>query len=436
MKEAMWGLGLIMLCLLVFVIVGVVSNITLTNQQDYYGVKQTTEASAWDSIELAEYKSGVCLCTNKTSADGAVKFESKKEYALLPVDKETNTCQVDPVNYQNCELLLGEYILDKETFVESVIARLGSIIKPTEIYDITVQEVIAYPPKVSVNIEFKQALNIEGEDRIHQIIPNKFDGIFEETGPASILTYANNELPDWNLTCDKAVEQTTGNACYYDSSTYQYCWGTPTTCSGTLESGKSESDCVPACYCRDNGTDCGWYAKGKTWSGWKEVSDDKCNNPTTPTPTTGGGGNCSWHNRQSLVSCTKAGSCATKDYAKCGCSNIPDGTARTACQNACQICKTCSTGRWSNGKCELVETHYTTAKRGFSSCEAAKNDCIQQANALCPQGYTVSHSCNGWQRWEGTKNNANRSPFSFDKTCSYGRSCSDYSPYISCSCKG
>ena len=42
----MWGLGLIMLCLFVFVIIGVIGNITLTNQQDYDGVKQTTEAGA------------------------------------------------------------------------------------------------------------------------------------------------------------------------------------------------------------------------------------------------------------------------------------------------------------------------------------------------------------------------------------------------------
>ena len=202
MKEAMWGLGLIMLCLLVFVIVGVISNISLTNQQDYYGVKQTTEASAYDSVELVEYKSGVCLCTNTTpNSSGTRVFSSKTEYALKEVDKETNTCPEDP-NYSHCDLLLGEYIIDPDVFTESVIARLGSIIKPSEIYDITVQEVIKYPPKVSVNIEFKQALNIEGEDRIHQIIPNKFDGIFEETGESSILTYAQNKLDDWTISCD------------------------------------------------------------------------------------------------------------------------------------------------------------------------------------------------------------------------------------------
>ena len=209
MKEAMWGLGLIMLCLLVFVIVGVISNISLTNQQDYYGVKQTTEASAYDAVEMVEYKSGVCLCTNTTpNSSGTRVFSSTVEYALKDVDKETNTCPEDP-NYSHCDLLLGEYIIDPDVFTESVIARLGSIIKPSEIYDITVQEVIKYPPKVSVNIEFKQALNIEGEDRINQIIPNKFDGIFEETGESSILTYADNKIDDWPLTCDGKTATTT-----------------------------------------------------------------------------------------------------------------------------------------------------------------------------------------------------------------------------------
>ena len=55
----MWGLGLIMLCLFAFVIIGVISNITLTNQQDYYGVKQTTEAGAYDSVDQVVYKRGI-----------------------------------------------------------------------------------------------------------------------------------------------------------------------------------------------------------------------------------------------------------------------------------------------------------------------------------------------------------------------------------------
>ena len=151
MKEAMWGLGLIMLCLLVFVIVGVISNISLTNQQDYYGVKQTTEASAYDAVEMVEYKSGVCLCTNTTpNSSGTRVFSSTVEYALKDVDKETNTCPEDP-NYSHCDLLLGEYIIDPDVFTESVIARLGSIIKPSEIYDIINDEDISEYVPNSVN---------------------------------------------------------------------------------------------------------------------------------------------------------------------------------------------------------------------------------------------------------------------------------------------
>ena len=240
MKEAMWGLGLIMLCLLVFVIVGVISNISLTNQQDYYGVKQTTEASAYDAVEMVEYKSGVCLCTNTTpNSSGTRVFSSTVEYALKDVDKETNTCPEDP-NYSHCDLLLGEYIIDPDVFTESVIARLGSIIKPSEIYDITVQEVIKYPPKVSVNIEFKQALNVEGEDRINQIIPNKFDGIFEETGESSILTYADNKIDDWTLTCDGKKATTT------DETTQETTQETP------------QNSSVPS------GANCKWHWNGGT----------------------------------------------------------------------------------------------------------------------------------------------------------------------------
>ena len=195
MKEAMWGLGLIMFCLLAFVVIGVISNITLTNQQDYYGVKQATEAGAWDAVDEVVYKKGICVCSKRTTSEGQVKFTNKNQYTLEEPNDDIECSDPD-----NCTLLLGEYVLDPDVFTESVISRLGSIIKPSEVYDITVQEVIKYPPKVSVLISYYQALNVDGEDRINQEIPNKSDGIFEDTGPASILTYAENKL-DVGITC-------------------------------------------------------------------------------------------------------------------------------------------------------------------------------------------------------------------------------------------
>ena len=208
----MWGLGLIMLCLFAFVIIGVISNITLTNQQDYYGVKQTTEAGAYDSVDQVVYKRGICLCVSSTmDTSGQVKFTSKTQYTVREPVNDNNDC-IEPdkvsTSHEKCELMQGEYVLDPKVFTESVISRLGSIIKPSEIYDITVQEVIPYPPKVSVNIEYKQALNVDGEDRIGQIIPNKFDGIFEDTGAHSILEYADNKIDDWTLNCSSSSTPT------------------------------------------------------------------------------------------------------------------------------------------------------------------------------------------------------------------------------------
>ena len=279
----MWGLGLIMLCLLTFVIIGVISNISLTNQQDYYGVKQTTEAGAYDSVELVQYKRGVCVCTAATSGsseNGQIKFTSKTQYTIEEPDLETGECS----NKSTCNLMLGEYVIDPNVFVESVISRLGSIIKPTEIYDITVQEVIPYPPKVSVNIEFKQALNIDGQDTIHQIIPNKFDGIFEDTGPHSVLEYADNQIEDWTLTCGNPEKKT---YCYYDkdgsvsSNKWRFC-PQLTDESKCVASGYEEkievsdvSECVDSCFCK-NGQSCVMSAK-VIWGGeWTATSSDKC----------------------------------------------------------------------------------------------------------------------------------------------------------------
>ena len=289
----MWGLGLVMLSLLTIVIIGVISNISLTNQQDYYGVKQTSEAATYDSKYEVAYIKGICVCgqdkgTNikysylesvdlgdyKWKNTNAVAGSEGSPYTVSLVDENGN-CQSPNPNYTKCEARIGEYVIDPDVFTESVIARLGSIIKPSEVYDIKVQEVIPYPPKISVYISYHQALN-NGGDAINAEIPNQIDAVIEDTGSQAVIEYKHNNLPEFSASCVKEY-------CYMDEQEWKYCDSNDEqTCKNSGFTKKVEVTsslvCGNACFCRDNGLDCGYYAKDKSWTGWKQVDSSKCKN--------------------------------------------------------------------------------------------------------------------------------------------------------------
>jgi hypothetical protein len=56
MKEAFWGVLIVILGLLGIVILQLFQNITVTNDQTYYLLKETTEAAMYDAIDLAYYR--------------------------------------------------------------------------------------------------------------------------------------------------------------------------------------------------------------------------------------------------------------------------------------------------------------------------------------------------------------------------------------------
>ena len=365
MKEAFWGLGLVMLCLLTFVIIGVISNISLTNQQDYYGVKQTTEAGAYDAVEPVKYKRGVCVCYNswfEVEGGGAIKFTNKGQYTIEEPDEESNECS----NPTTCKLLLGEYVLDPNVFVEGVISRLGSIIKPTEEYDITIQEVIPYPPKVSVNIEFKQALNVDGRDTIHQVIPNKYDGIFEDTGTQSILKYASNTLDDWPMSCDTPKKEET----------------------------PAEPTPVP-------------------------VPEDK----TTPAPTPSNStGFCGWHYKNTSTSCAsknnypKSSGSGQKPSCTGGRTPSVSGCGSQGCNWTCPAetnNKTFSASELSNAAKASSYGSSRSASGAVSSCQSEQSKFCKSKTDSKGDKFTgsISDSCTAYQayRFSGKKNGVDTS---------------------------
>ena len=170
----MWGVGLITISLFGIFLVNIFGNLTVTNQQDYTAMTNTVEAAMNDARDIAHFRSGFCVCTNKPKINGKWVFENSSEYEIHDlVDSKCPT-----INYKPCEIVDGEYKIDKRIFAESLARRFAQSVKANNDYQVVVQDVIEYPPKVSVLVKAKSVENYEvvgGEF----VITNRIDSILE-----------------------------------------------------------------------------------------------------------------------------------------------------------------------------------------------------------------------------------------------------------------
>lgn len=154
MKVAFWALGILVLSLFGLVIINLFGNITVTNQLNYTTMKNAVEASMYDALDIAHYRAGFCLCTNNNKVSNKWVFNSSSEYELVDITYKDNleTCVSSK---KNCEVLHGEYRIDKKVFSESLIRRFAEMVNNNKDYEIIIQDVIEYPPKVSVRVNSK-----------------------------------------------------------------------------------------------------------------------------------------------------------------------------------------------------------------------------------------------------------------------------------------
>ncbi len=82
LKVAFWALGLIVIGLFGMVMINLFGNIAVTNQLNYTTMKNDVEASMYDALDQAYYRSGFCLCTNKQKTNGKYVFNDESEYEL------------------------------------------------------------------------------------------------------------------------------------------------------------------------------------------------------------------------------------------------------------------------------------------------------------------------------------------------------------------
>jgi uncharacterized protein YggE len=169
------------------VLISIFGNITTTNQQDYTLIKNATEAAMNDAIDRASQRAGFYLCfernVNKNS-NGQYEFQSKDDYRI--VRKANNRIlNLKDARGGECDYLQGEIIINRDVFVESFLRRMSENINNNKSYQVTVQDVIEYPPKVSIRIDTFNTHNATGSTTVtftegDFTIQNQVDAIFEE----------------------------------------------------------------------------------------------------------------------------------------------------------------------------------------------------------------------------------------------------------------
>ena len=132
MKESYWGYWLILLGVFVVVIMLLIQNVTSNSTEDYYTVKQISEAALVDSVDYAYYS----------------EFKELK--------------------------------INKEKFIESFLRRFAEQASLTTKYEIVFTGIYEAPPKVSVEITSSTNSYIIASDSESFDMSSRVDAILEK----------------------------------------------------------------------------------------------------------------------------------------------------------------------------------------------------------------------------------------------------------------
>lgn len=131
MKNALWGYWIILLGVFIVIIMLLVQNLTTSSTQDYYLVKEITEAAMVDAVDYSYYR----------------KY--------------------------------GEIKINKEKFFESFLRRFAETASTATEYTVSFYGIYEAPPKVSVEIKSKSnTFNIAGDSESFDMV-ERLDAILE-----------------------------------------------------------------------------------------------------------------------------------------------------------------------------------------------------------------------------------------------------------------
>jgi len=131
MKESFWGYWLIALGVFIIVIMILIQNYTTTNTQDYYLLKEVTEASMIDAVDYGYYRTS------------------------------------------------GELRINEEKFVENFLRRFSETMNINKEYKIDFYSIYEQPPKVSVKISTSTGEYMVAADQTSFDVVNRIDAILE-----------------------------------------------------------------------------------------------------------------------------------------------------------------------------------------------------------------------------------------------------------------
>ena len=131
MKNALWGYWIILLGVFIVIIMLLVQNLTTSSTQDYYLVKEITEAAMIDAVDYSYYRT------------------------------------------------YGEIKINKEKFFESFLRRFSENASSATEYTVSFYGIYEAPPKVSVEIKSKSnTFNIAGDSESFDMV-ERLDAIIE-----------------------------------------------------------------------------------------------------------------------------------------------------------------------------------------------------------------------------------------------------------------
>ena len=178
---------------IVLIVINVMSNVTITNQQDYSLVKNTAEAAMYDAIDWASYEGGFHLCykntVTDTDGDGKLDITSSNDYKILLDKWGENLAEVkekqEKAGYICNDEPIYDYKISADVFAESFLRRFAANVNNNKSYKVTIQDVIEYPPKVSVRIDTYSTLNSQASTTLEYSegdfnIRNQVDAILED----------------------------------------------------------------------------------------------------------------------------------------------------------------------------------------------------------------------------------------------------------------
>jgi hypothetical protein len=131
MKESFWGIFVVTLGIIGISVLNILQDVTTSNENNYYLLKEVAEASMFDAVDLGYYR------------------------------------------------ITGRLRIVEEKFVENFTRRFSASYGRTSTYTVGIYDIIEEPPKVSLIVEVGKNLQIYNYDSVDFDIVNRIDAILE-----------------------------------------------------------------------------------------------------------------------------------------------------------------------------------------------------------------------------------------------------------------